>query len=81
MTGCTANATPLCAAAEGWVFMDRSGVVPSVAVATNVTGEPCSPMTVAVVVCCPAELPRIRWMDALPSVPVPEVGADTLPAP
>src|SRR5919108_951035 len=51
------------------------------AVATNVTGDPCTPPAVAVVVCCPSWGPRTRCTEARPSEPVWTVWADTLPPP
>src|SRR5437870_13115335 len=61
--------------------MASIGVVPSVAVATKVTGEPERPLTEAVVVCSPGVGPRVRCTDARPSTPVWAVVAETLPAP
>jgi hypothetical protein len=52
-----------------------------VAVAVNVRGEPWSDPAEADTVWLPAKRPRVHWIVATPSVPVWDVGADSVPPP
>ena len=65
---------------DGAVLMASVAVVPSVAVAVKVTGEPCRPDTAAAVVCWPAVAPSVRVADALPSDPVSVESGATVPS-
>jgi hypothetical protein len=77
--GCSANASPLVAVAEGWVTSVSLPAAPVVAVAVKTTGEPGTPEAEATVLCSPAVGPSVRRIPARPSTPVPTAGAVTLP--
>src|SRR2546430_17058351 len=62
-TGCRANATPLCAVADGAVLIVSCVAAPAVAVALKLTGDPAP---VACTVCVPAVVPSVQVVVAMP---------------
>jgi hypothetical protein len=67
-----------------WLFPEKRAILdggPAVPVALKVTGEPESPMEVAVTVLVPAVVPRVKVEETLPSEPVVALVIDRDPPP
>src|SRR5205809_3800062 len=93
-TGCWANATPLCAALDGWVVSVSFVAAPAVPSAVKVTGLPLipDPATVAVSVFVPTvvlsvqlptvaiPLPFVVWVPPV-TLPLPAAGANVTVTP